>query len=167
MTCSALGRAPRTAAALCALLAGAFAAGCGPGQVNVSGRVLYDGAPLPGGWVTFRPADSGQNAITARIDEQGRYQAVLPAGDVQACVDNRDLAPREPSPPVALPPDIKNAIEKAGGKVPAAPAAAPPKEPAAPGKYVEIPTRYYEAETSGLQFTVSAATKEHDIKLTK
>ena len=67
--------------------------GCGPGQGNVSGRVLFNGAPLPGGRVTFRPADPRQNSVSAEIDRQGNYQAVLPAGEVKVCVDNRELEP--------------------------------------------------------------------------
>jgi hypothetical protein len=149
------------------LLVAALAAGCG-GQVKVSGRVLYDGQPLPGGWVTFRPADSRQNAVSAQIDPQGKYEAVLPAGDVEACVDNRDLEPAPPGGAPTMPPELLKAIQNAGGQLPSTPTDAPPKErPAQAGTYVQIPDRYYTVENSGLKFTVSSASKDHDIVLTK
>lgn len=142
--------------------------GCGPGQGKVSGRVLFNGAPLPGGLVTFRPADARQNAITAPIDAQGNYEAILPAGEVKVCVDNREL---EPPPvlsglqPPGLPPEVQKAI---GGKADkAAPRAAdkPADKPA--GRYVPIPEKYYTVETSGLQFTVQRGDQKQDISLTK
>ncbi|MEK7216680.1 MAG: hypothetical protein AAB289_13915, partial [Chloroflexota bacterium] len=87
--------------------------GCGgPSQAKVSGQVLLGAQPLPGGRVTFCPADSRQNSVSAELDELGNYQAVLPVGDVKVCVDNREL---EPSPqfggglPPGLPPEVKKA----------------------------------------------------------
>src|SRR5439155_18825300 len=40
-----------------------LAAGCGNGEGKVSGKVLYNGKPVPGGRITFRPADSGKNRV--------------------------------------------------------------------------------------------------------
>ena len=54
-------------------------AGCGPGKGRVSGQVLFNGKPLPGGWVTFQPAVRGHNPVSAEIDRDGNYSAVLPA----------------------------------------------------------------------------------------
>jgi len=169
MRATAWGGARGPAARFGLLLAAVLSSGCGAGPVKVSGRVLYDGAPLPGGWVTFRPADPRQNAVSAQIDAAGNYAAVLPAGDVQACVDNRDLAPRQAAPgPAGMPPELTKAIQDAGGQAAPGPTGASVQQPAAlSGKYVEIPARYYEAETSGISFTVSPATKQHDIVLTK
>ncbi len=150
------------------LLLLAALAGCEPAQGKVSGRVLFDGKPLPGGWVTFRPADPRQNAVSAEIDAEGHYSAVLPAGDVQISVDNRELEPKSPitlGPPPGLPPDV---IKTIGGK----PERPPPKAGEAPSerrssRYVKIPDRYYALETSGLQLTVKAGEQTHDIELTK
>ena len=88
----------RCAARLGLLILAVAVVGCGPNQVKVSGRVLFDGKPLPGGRVTFRPADPSQNSVSAVIDEQGNYAAVLPAGDVQVSVDNSELEPRSSGP---------------------------------------------------------------------
>jgi hypothetical protein len=144
-------------------------AGCGPGQGKVSGRVLLNGAPLPGGLVTFRPADARQNAVTATIDAQGNYEALLPAGEVKVCVDNREL---EPPPvlaglqPPGLPPEVQKAI--GGGKADkAAPRSADKPAEKAAGRYVPIPEKYYAVETSGLQFVVQRGDQKQDIQLTR
>src|SRR4051812_12307969 len=81
-------------------------AGCGPGRGKVSGQVTFGGAPLPGGRVTFQPADPRQNAVSVDLDEQGRYAADLPAGDVAVSIDNRELEPRaaQSGLPANLPP---------------------------------------------------------------
>jgi hypothetical protein len=145
------------------------AAGCGPGQGTVSGRVLYDGAPLHGGWVTFRPADPRQNSVPARIEADGSYSAVLPAGAVTVSVDNRNLEPQIPSPPPPLPKLSPEALKALGNPTPgkAAPAAGGggPDKPS--GKYVKLPSRYYDVDTSGLDFTVAGGGQQHDIELTK
>jgi hypothetical protein len=139
--------------------------GCGPGQGKVSGRVLYNGAPLPGGRVTFRPADPRQNSVSAELDEQGNYEVVLPAGEVEVSVDNRELEPSGllggPLPP-GLPPDVRKALGGAGTDKPG------PKSPVKPSRrYVRIPDRYYITETSGLRFTVERGEQRHDIGLKK
>lgn len=151
-----------------------FLIGCGTNKVKVSGRVLYKGKPLPGGSVFFRPADLKQNIVTAELDEQGNYEATLPAGEVQVAVDNRHLEPIPDSPsgglPPGLPAEAKEALNKA--KPPSPPPDAPP--PAADttsapnklrGKYVRIPEKYYDIEASGLKFTVDPGNPNHDIEL--
>jgi hypothetical protein len=137
-------------------------AGCGVPQGKLSGRVLYQGKPLPGGRLTFRPADPSRNSVSVPISADGSYEAVLPAGEVAICVDNRELQPvtREAAPPV--PP---------GAKLPA-----PQKQPERPpreagaagrgaGNYVPIPEKYYEVERSGLTYTVKSGDNTHDIEL--
>jgi hypothetical protein len=146
------------------LLASALAAGCGAGQVTVSGRVLCDGTPLPGGRVTFRPADPKQNAVSAEIDRQGNYEAVLPAGDVQVCVDNQEFAPRPAGGgvPTDLPPELRDKVPGLKSANPAPPAAPPP----ASDRYRPIPGRYAQVETSGLHFTARPGMAKQDIELT-
>lgn len=147
------------------LLLASVAVGCGARQANVSGRVFLDAAPLPGGRVTFRPAEPRHNSVSAELDEQGNYQATLPLGEVMVCVDNREL-----EPPAAfgggVPPGLPASVKKALADKSPAKAAAPPAKQAS-GRYVEIPEKYYTFETSGLQFTVERDGQKQDIKLTK
>src|SRR5436309_1894612 len=84
-----------------------LAAGCAPPLGTVSGRVLYKDKPVPGGWVMFMPTAGGATAARAPIDEQGRYELTVPAGEVQILVDNQELAPLEKSAPPPLPQDFK------------------------------------------------------------
>src|SRR5271169_2074646 len=81
------------------------ATGCGgPGNGSVSGRVLLDGVPLPGGTVMFYSVGSPTDRAMAELDEAGTYSIKkLPAGEVMVCVDNRALEPKPPPPPVARP----------------------------------------------------------------
>ena len=147
-------------------------AGCGPGEGKVSGRVLFNGQPLPGGIVTFVPAAGARNHVAITLDEQGNYEAVNPGGEVQVCVDNRQLQPRE-SPFRGMPPGLpggvaqKIADAKQQQAAPKAAGSANMSSQKIPGKYVEIPKRYYDASTSNLKFTVQRGSQPHDIELTK
>jgi len=139
-------------------------AGCGPARGTLSGRVLYRGQPVPGGWVTFRPADPAANTVHALIDPDGRYEATLPVGDVAISVDNREWAPPAPPlgsivPPQAhLPPEAQ---PKAGA------AAEAPKggRERLPGGYLPIPEKYADADTSGLRYAVRRGADTYQIEL--
>jgi hypothetical protein len=145
-------------------------AGCGqqiPGKV--SGRVLFNGKPLPGGYVMFLPADPKQNLVSVKLDEQGQFSVVLPVGNVRVGVDNRELEPRQPihlSPSqLNLPPEVKKAVGAAKPAEP--PPAAPGNSPAAKSnRYIKIPDKYYDADKSGLDFKVQSGDQTHDIELT-
>jgi hypothetical protein len=145
--------------------------GCGVRHGTVSGRVLVNGKPLPGGRLTFRPADPMQNSVSAELDGEGNYEAVLPIGEVKVCIDNRHLAPRGPSSgqlPRDLPfsSDVRKTID--GGKPdPAQPKSEETVPKKSPGKYVPIPDRYHLMETSGLQFTVAGGDQKQNFELTK
>jgi hypothetical protein len=148
-----------------------FAAGCGSGRGKVSGQVLYNGVPLPGGRVTFRPADPKENSVSAEVDEQGAYEAVLPLGEVKVSIDNRQLAPRGPGAgqlPADLPlsPDVRKNLNSGKPDQPA-PKSEGNVAKKASGNYVKIPDRYHTVETSGLQFAVESRDQKHDIELTK
>jgi hypothetical protein len=154
---------------LCLLVFAALA-GCGASRAKVSGRVLFNGAPLPGGLVTFRPEDPAQNSVSARIDEQGNYQALVSCGNVQVSVDNRELEPqaREPGglPPGLLPqlsPDAQKALGAKQAEPPSG--AASSSSPKSSSRYVPIPPRYYDIETSNLKFRVDKGEQQHDLEL--
>jgi hypothetical protein len=155
---------------LCQLGAGTliavFAAGCSRGNAesNVSGRVLLDGKPLPGGTVVFVPAASGVNNVAAQIDESGNFGPILlPVGEVMVSVDNRSLAP----PPqihasVTIP---KGASPELRAKMAARNASPAPSVPPNP-RYRPIPVRYQMIETAeDLKFTVVPGEQKHDIEM--
>jgi hypothetical protein len=145
------------------------AAGCGPREGRVTGRVLFDGTPLPGGTLTFMTADLRGQSYGADVDESGNYSVVLPAGDVLVSFDNRRYAPlarRGPPPlPPGLPADIRGKLR---------PSSPPPAEPppadvpagTRSGRYVKVPERYHMVETSDLKFAVKPGEQQHDIELT-
>jgi hypothetical protein len=141
----------------------ACAAGCGSDQGRVSGQVRYNNKPLPGGLLTFVPTDTTKRPVAAAIDENGRYSASVPLGEVRIAVDNRELQAVE-RPIGALPPPggIKlPAAEKQGGEAKASPSAK--KRP--PGTYVPIPTKYYDVRTSDQSYTVQSGPQPHDVEL--
>jgi hypothetical protein len=143
----------------------ALTSGCGGGEGTVSGKVLYNGKPLPGGVVTFRPTAGGKKTVTTPIDEGGNFKATLPVGDVQIAVDNRELqaqaAPAEIAAKINLPPAVKAKLLPAKGG--AAPEGTASERP--PGTYVPIPSRYYDVTNSGLTLTVKAGAQPFDIML--
>jgi hypothetical protein len=144
----------------------ALAVGCTGRQGTVSGTVYLNDKPLPGGLVTFRPADSSRNAVSARIGDDGHFEATLPAGEATIAVDNRELQPRprgEPPqlpPGINLPPEAKLPPEK---PAPAPPAEGGPEKPS--GKYVPIDPRYYDVDTSDLKLVVQPGSQSYDIRL--
>lgn len=148
----------------CALvLVGVVVAGCGPGISKVTGRVLLDNAPVPGGRITFRPADPAANSVSVEINEQGQYQAMLPVGEVMVSIDNRELQPRPARGPIALPgmaPDVQSKLATEITR----PIVVPNERS---GRYVPIASRYYTAETSQLTFTVIKGDMVKDLELTK
>ena len=141
-------------------------AGCGRGRGTVSGVVLFQNKPLPGGLLTFRPSNPGENPVTVPISPEGRYEATLPTGDVLIGVDNRELLPPQKGggPPPSLPSGIKLPplkVEPASG-----PAGAKEKEPRkGAGQYVPIPDKYYSTDTSGLRYKVGKGNQSYDIPL--
>jgi hypothetical protein len=155
----------RLAAGTGLLLALVLLAGCGPGKGEVSGKVTYKGAPLPGGLLTFRHADSRHNSVAVELAEDGSFKVVLPAGEVTASVDNTGLAPvpelAPPSLTVPLSPEAKKALGSTAQ--PKASGGATKRS----NRYVEIPARYQDAETSGLTFTVKGGSQTQDFALTE
>lgn len=129
----------------------ALMAGCGnphaPKEAEVSGKVLFQGKPLPGGKVTFTAVKGGFSAIGI-IDENGAYQIKAPVGEVQISVTNRMLQPR--TEPKGLP-----RLGKAQGV----------EKQTVKGQWVQIPEQYEDASKSGLTYTVKRGSQTHDIEL--
>jgi hypothetical protein len=117
-------------------------------HADVSGKVLFQGKPLPGGQVTFVVVKGGF-ASSGPIDENGNYQIKSPVGDVEISVDNRMLQQQRGKPTST--PHLKQ---------PGAEEAKPLK-----GRWVNIPSSYWDPSTSGLKFTVKPGTQTHDIEL--
>jgi hypothetical protein len=146
----------------------ALAVGCGPGQGEVAGRVTYKNAPVPGGLVTFRPADGRFNSVTVELDKDGNFPAVpLPAGEVHVSIDNRELAPADPfgevSLNVPLTPEAQKNLDVKKKKTARS---EKKKRPAKRSdRYVAIPEKYHQAETSGLSFTVKRGAQTQNFEL--
>jgi hypothetical protein len=156
--------------------------GCGRGTGKVSGQVLFQGNPLPGGVVRFRPVDTKLNPVTAEIDADGKYEATVPAGECKISVDNRALLNPEGGSPVGVGGGGGGAAIKASpGGPPKGAAFGPPKDAMQGvggdqnvpnvsgkkpvGKYLDIPKNYYDPETSGLTLNVKRGTQSHNIEL--
>ncbi len=106
------------------------------GTGEVSGKVTFNGEPLPGGMVTFIPENGKAEGV--RIAEDGSYKVTnIPVGPVRITVTTQA--------PVKFP----------GSKEPFEPL----------GKYVPIPARYREAETSGLALEVKKGSQTQDLVL--
>jgi hypothetical protein len=123
-------------------------------HVEVTGKVLFKGKPLPGGQVNF-VAVKGGFASSGHIDETGNYKIKAPAGEVIITVSNTMLHPRK----------------GASAKGPAVPKDIPhPKQSTAEdqpvkGEWVQIPPRYEDSNTSDLKYTVTPGPQTHDIEL--
>jgi hypothetical protein len=125
----------------------------------VSGKVLIDDKPLPGGEISFVTVKGGF-ASSGKIDENGNYKLSAPVGEVTITVNNAMLQGQAPH---------KGAKGKGGGGPP--PKELPhPKQVAADvqptkGHWVSIPSRYSNADTSELKYTVKEGPQTYDVKL--
>jgi hypothetical protein len=140
-------------------------AGCGEHarsvqHAEVSGRVLFQGKPLPGGVVNF-VAVKGAFANTGFIDENGNYTIKPPVGEVMIGVDNRMLAHGQQ---VGDRPKEEKSIRQKKVAEAEAQQATPPKGPLK-GRYVPIPESYTDPTTSKLTYTVKPGSQTHDIEL--
>jgi len=134
--------------------------GCGGRErsvehAEVTGRVLYDGKPLPGGLVNFVTV-KGAFANSGVIDENGNYSIKSPVGEVEIGVSNKMLEHggdavknKEEA--------VKSARKEKGG--------AGGRGPLVKGRFVNIPEKYYDPTTSGLKYTVKPGAQTHDIEL--
>jgi len=144
--------------------------GCGGGApATISGKVLYKGAPVTGGNVTFVSTE-GKMSKSASINEDGTYQiADLPSGTFKICVETESFRPQ-----------VARTMSKAPGTGGMPPAySAPPGASEATGyrppvpkdpkelasRFVQIPSQYAKTETTDLTYTVKGGAQTHDIEL--
>jgi hypothetical protein len=148
-------------------------AGCGSAKHGeVSGKVTYQGKPLPGGTVMFWPqgVEAGARPAPARINEDGGYTAPVPVGEVAVTVETESLAgkvqtgiPRVGKSGKSMsggpPPEILAQIEeKKGSSVRA-------ESNPVSDKYVHINKKYSNPQTSGFKLTVQSGAQEFNIDL--
>lgn len=127
------------------------------GYTDVSGKVLLDGKPLPGGQVSF-VAVNGDIASRGDIGEDGKYQIKAPIGEVRIGIDNSLLKPPDPGrgrPPKGMLHGTKQGFVK------------DPDKPPLKGRYVALPTTYMDPALSGLKYTVKPGSQTYDIQLSK
>jgi hypothetical protein len=147
-------RAPgvRLAISLAALVA-LLASGCG-GKGEVSGQVTFKGEPIPWGRITFLSQEGNRPAISSSI-RNGNYTIKgCPTGLVKISVESFKAVARDPR---AGPQGMAKGFQAPQGTE------EPPAE--AIGKYLAIPQKYGNAETSGLEYTVTRGQQEHSIPL--
>jgi hypothetical protein len=140
------------------LVCGCNNSGMGP-QGQVSGKVIYNGKPLPGGQVTFLTAKG--YTFNSVIDPEGNYKLQAPVGEAKIVVDNRMLLKSNEPPKLDLrhppgitpPPGVKQ--DDAGAS----------SAPAIAGTYVALPKKYSSPDASGLTYTVKSGTQTYDIDL--
>jgi hypothetical protein len=122
---------------------------------EVSGKVIFQGKPLPGGDVSFI-AVKGAFASSGPIEEDGSYKIKAPLGEVQIGVNNRKLAPRDPTrgPPKERLRATPRGMIKVDDQ---------PKK----GRYVPLPAAVADPATSGLRYTVKPGSQTYDIELSK
>jgi hypothetical protein len=152
---------------MAALALAASSVGCG-GQktAKISGKVLFQGRPLPGGLVTFYPMEGQSNPASAIIGEDGSYSLNnAPLGTVKITVSNLTLKKGE-VPPIGMSNasatftlTSKEAIAKAreGKEIPQ------PKGSKISGTYVPIPASYANIKTTGLDYSVEGRSQDYDI----
>ena len=164
--------------------------GCGPGKTKLSGQVLFDGKPLPGGVVIFYPEEAKNNPVSVMLDENGKYEVTVPVGELRISVDNRFL--KDPKGGIdPLSGDIKLKKEDRKGVIGGSPTGSPPKgaslgppkgaldkstegkniPPKSPpkmiGTYGLIPIKYATPDQSELKVTVAGQAQTHNIELSK
>jgi prepilin-type N-terminal cleavage/methylation domain-containing protein len=128
-------------------------AGCGhqnprsAEHAEVSGTVLFQGKPLPGGKITFVAVDGGFPSV-GTIDENGHYQIKAPIGAVEIGVTNQVLK--------------KSGAAKGLPRLAQAESA---ENQPLKGRYVKIPSQYEDPHTSGLKYTVKRGQQTHNIEL--
>jgi hypothetical protein len=137
---------------------------------EVSGKVIYNGKPLPGGKVIFVGARGYMGF--GMINTHGEYSLQAPLGEVQIGVDNRMLKKDATFEKYmgkkmdgGKSPKLKDAPEGGSGEAPATNQIVTGKQGVV-GIYKQIPNRYADPTISGLKFKVTEGSQTHNIELT-
>jgi len=135
-------------AAIGLALAAVCVGGCGKrsGWGEMTGKVTFQGKPLPAGRIVFVCQDADKTVISAEIRDGVYYVSKIPAGratvGITSSEPSGDATPGIPSPP----PD--------------------PKAPPPPARSaLAIPERYGSPETSGLAYDVAKGKQSKDFDL--
>lgn len=142
-------------------------AGCGgPKTAKVSGTVMFGGKALPGGKITFYPANGGAaNPASADIQEDGTYTVTnVPVGEVKVTVSTDHLSGKlttRNAPPGGVDAQMKPPAG-AGANIPQKPDNAGVK---LIGTYTKIPAKYGKPETTDLTYTISGDKSGHEVTL--
>jgi hypothetical protein len=126
----------------------------------VSGKVFYQGKPLPGGTVTFVPEKGDSRTATIHADGSYRIDKIV-VGPVKIGVIYSG------GPSASLPRSRVSGVMGRGGPIPQG---APPEVkdilPSGGGsEQVTIPKLYEDPDKSGLTYTVKSGSQDFDIKL--
>jgi len=130
------------------LLLGALAvAGCGgPPTGDISGKVIYQGKALPGGYVNFTTEGPGGRTVSGEVGKDGSYSVQkVPVGEAKVTVQGIQVLPMP-----AMPPSMKKGV-------------VPPPE--AKREPVYVPPKYGNADKSGLTYTVKNGPQTYDVEL--
>jgi hypothetical protein len=119
--------------------------GCGRRTGSVSGKVLLDGKPVPGGFVNFFPEGENATAKSSPIGEDGSYSVQgVPVGTSKVSVQGIFGSEQLPN------------MKSPNGK----------DMPRSNRKTVYVPTKYSTVEQSGLKVDVQPGGQDHNIELT-
>jgi hypothetical protein len=109
-----LARARRALPLIMAIVASSIPQGCnktGPEMARVTGRVTYDGKPVPKGTISFQAVTPGGRNATGMIEPDGSYtlQTEQPGdgaqlGDYHVGISARDDVVLDYTPPTPIPP---------------------------------------------------------------
>jgi hypothetical protein len=136
-------------AALAALTA--LAAGCGKSSGTISGKVTYQGKPLPYGSVQFISASGLALVGVIESDGSGSYSIPnVPVGKAQISVTCQDPKYAD---------FMKQLSASARDK-------SIPRPKGSPDQFNLIPGKYFDPSTSGLSCEVKGGQQTHDITLT-
>jgi hypothetical protein len=141
---------PRAAGLLA--LAAVLAAGCGTGRAkaNISGKVIYHGAPVTGGTLTIYHPGSAPYTVPIRGD--GTFiSSDLPVGEAKVTVETESLRPARAAGAPRLPRGMQSPRPADAGGTPTA--------------YVKIPPRYASPQSTPLVWHLKGGTNNKDFDL--
>jgi hypothetical protein len=152
-----LGRVLAAGFCLCGIL---LAEGCGSGKGIVSGKVLYQGKPVPGGTVSFNSDKGG--VFFSPIEEDGSYTIRgIPTGPAKIAVETESFRPPLSAPlqrggGSVSPEFLKQNLEKMNPQM---------ADPQRAKRYVPIPQQYRDPDKSNLTYEVKSGKQQHDLDL--